>query len=244
MTYGFWKLGKGIRQQKYVLPNIRIRQRERGFCFWINADVKGISELAREKMWSRIHLIPMLTAEEDRDLVRRHLADQAREKALLGSQTSPYNSDKYVGALSLWSLVWMGWQGGSCSRVVLQMLMFGIQIRTTNIRHHTKPSIKVGNFTNVGRGSSRGYYIVHKAKGYQAATRKSTKTLPIQSPFCSYLGLFNPRNISSIYSHFSFLYHLHNPLVIPNINSQLLPSFYNVPINIPHFRFSPRPEIL
>ncbi len=54
------------------------------------------SELAREKMWSRIHLIPLLTAEEDRDLVRRHYADQAREKELLGSQTSPYNSDKYV----------------------------------------------------------------------------------------------------------------------------------------------------
>ncbi len=47
-------------------------------------------------MWSRIHLIPLLTAEEDRDLVRRHYADQAREKALLGSQTSPYNSDRYV----------------------------------------------------------------------------------------------------------------------------------------------------
>lgn len=54
------------------------------------------SELAREKMWSRIHLIPLLTAEEDRDLVRRHYADQAREKELLGSQTSPYNSDRYV----------------------------------------------------------------------------------------------------------------------------------------------------
>lgn len=54
------------------------------------------SELAREKMWSRIHLIPLLTAEEDRDLVRRHLADQKREKELLGSETSPYNSDRYV----------------------------------------------------------------------------------------------------------------------------------------------------
>jgi NADH dehydrogenase (ubiquinone) 1 alpha subcomplex subunit 13 len=57
------------------------------------------SELAREKMWSRIHLIPLLTAEEDRDLVRRHLADQAREKALLGTNTSPYNSDRYVSLL-------------------------------------------------------------------------------------------------------------------------------------------------
>lgn len=54
------------------------------------------SELAREKMWSRIYLIPALTAEEDRDLARRHYADQAREKQLLGGNTSPYNSDKYA----------------------------------------------------------------------------------------------------------------------------------------------------
>ena len=62
----------------------------------MNADNWVNSELAREKMWSRIHLIPLLTAEEDRDLVRRHLADQAREKELLGSATSAYNSDRYV----------------------------------------------------------------------------------------------------------------------------------------------------
>jgi hypothetical protein len=53
------------------------------------------SELAREKMWSRIHLIPLLTAEEDRDLVRRHYADLAREKELMGSNTAVYNSDRY-----------------------------------------------------------------------------------------------------------------------------------------------------
>ncbi len=53
------------------------------------------SELAREKMWSRIHLIPLLTAEEDRDLVRRHYADLAREKELLGTTTAVYNSDRY-----------------------------------------------------------------------------------------------------------------------------------------------------
>jgi NADH dehydrogenase (ubiquinone) 1 alpha subcomplex subunit 13 len=53
-------------------------------------------ELAREKMWSRIHLIPLLQAEEDRDLVRRHLADQAREKELLGDNFKVYNSDRYV----------------------------------------------------------------------------------------------------------------------------------------------------
>ena len=59
------------------------------FCFFP-------SELAREKMWSRIHLIPLLQAEEDRDQVRRHFADKAREKELLGTETKVYNSDRYV----------------------------------------------------------------------------------------------------------------------------------------------------
>lgn len=54
-------------------------------------------ELAREKMWSRIHLIPALQAEEDRDLVRRHLADVQREKELLGDKgVKVYHSDRYV----------------------------------------------------------------------------------------------------------------------------------------------------
>ena len=53
-------------------------------------------ELAREKMWSRIHLTALLQAEEDRDQVRRYYADKAREKELLGSETSFTNSDRYV----------------------------------------------------------------------------------------------------------------------------------------------------
>lgn len=53
-------------------------------------------ELGREKMWSRIHLIPLLQAEEDRDQVRRYYADLGREKQLLGSETRVMNSDKYV----------------------------------------------------------------------------------------------------------------------------------------------------
>lgn len=61
------------------------------------------SELAREKMWSRIHLIPVLQAEEDRDLVRRALASQAMEKELLGAQTKVYNSDRWV--IRRWSMV-------------------------------------------------------------------------------------------------------------------------------------------
>ncbi len=47
-------------------------------------------------MWSRIHLIPLLQAEEDRDLVRRHWADKEREKEFLGSETKVYHSDRCV----------------------------------------------------------------------------------------------------------------------------------------------------
>lgn len=54
------------------------------------------SELAREKMWSRIHLTPVMQAEEDRDQARRHFADKAREKELLGTETKVYNSDRSV----------------------------------------------------------------------------------------------------------------------------------------------------
>ena len=47
-------------------------------------------------MWSRIHLIPLLQAEEDRDQVRRYWADKEREKVLLGTDLKVYNSDRYV----------------------------------------------------------------------------------------------------------------------------------------------------
>ncbi|ODA81359.1 hypothetical protein RJ55_04324 [Drechmeria coniospora] len=69
MGYGWYKLVHGIREA---------------------------NELAREKMWARIHLIPLLQAEEDRDQVRRYLADQKREKALMGENTKVYHSDRFV----------------------------------------------------------------------------------------------------------------------------------------------------
>lgn len=52
--------------------------------------------MAREKVWSRIHLIPALQAEQDRDQVRRYLADQAREKELMGEHFKVYNSDRFM----------------------------------------------------------------------------------------------------------------------------------------------------
>lgn len=99
MTYGFVKIGKGIREQKYLLP-ILLPDALPLPCSTANA---SCSELAREKMWARIHLIPLLQAEEDRDLVRRHFADLAREKELMGRETSAYNGERYVDAfLQFW----------------------------------------------------------------------------------------------------------------------------------------------
>lgn len=77
-------------------------------------------ELAREKMWSRIYLTPLLQAEEDRDQVRRWHADQAREKELLGSQSGFMNSDRYVlccvFGLLRQSAVMCCEKGGSCAK--------------------------------------------------------------------------------------------------------------------------------
>ncbi|KAL2890445.1 NADH ubiquinone oxidoreductase 14kD subunit [Ceratocystis lukuohia] len=58
--------------------------------------IREANELAREKMWARMYIMPALQAEEDRDLVRRWYADQAREKALLGTTTKAYNTDRFV----------------------------------------------------------------------------------------------------------------------------------------------------
>lgn len=54
------------------------------------------SELAREKIWGRLHILPLLQAEEDRDQARRYFADKTREKELLGTDSKVYNSTRYV----------------------------------------------------------------------------------------------------------------------------------------------------
>ncbi|KAF8424091.1 GRIM-19 [Tirmania nivea] len=74
MTYGFYEAIKAIKEQQ---------------------------ELAREKQWSRLHLIPVLQAEQDRDIVRRTLANTEREKFLMKDVKgwdygSVYNTDKFV----------------------------------------------------------------------------------------------------------------------------------------------------
>jgi len=84
---------RGFRPVYYVLGIGAI------MTYGIHTYGKGIAEyneLCREKMWARIHIMPLLQAEEDRDQVRRYLADQERERQLLGKNTKIYNSDRFV----------------------------------------------------------------------------------------------------------------------------------------------------
>lgn len=98
MSWGFYRLGQGIREQKWVDQSTLLRQQDDEV---LNC---GHSELAREKMWSRIHLIPLLQAEEDRDVVRRDFAQKALEKELLGKEVPIYNKDRYVLVSKAWSM--------------------------------------------------------------------------------------------------------------------------------------------
>jgi len=63
--------------------------------------IKEQQELSREKQWSRVYLLPLLQAEQDRDSVRRALAAEDREKFLMKDVKgweygNIYNNDKFV----------------------------------------------------------------------------------------------------------------------------------------------------
>lgn len=74
-AYGFYRVGKGNLEKQ---------------------------ELQRERVWSRIHLVPLLMAEGDRDAYRRQQAALAREKAIMKdvpgweAGKSVYNNPKYA----------------------------------------------------------------------------------------------------------------------------------------------------
>ena len=98
MVYGWSKLIPGMRELKSVLLfHPPAPSRPPSSSYSTNTLLfPAPSELGREKMWSRFYIAPLLQAEEDRDQYRRWLADQERERALLGKATSAYNSDRFV----------------------------------------------------------------------------------------------------------------------------------------------------
>ncbi|KAI9595224.1 GRIM-19 [Syncephalis fuscata] len=79
-----------------------------GYGFYhVIQSIKETNEIKREKLWARIHLVPMLQAETDRDHYRREQALQAEEAELMknvpgwevnakGGASSVYNTDRYV----------------------------------------------------------------------------------------------------------------------------------------------------
>ncbi|TFK55609.1 hypothetical protein OE88DRAFT_1710021 [Heliocybe sulcata] len=73
-AFGFYRLGQGNLEQR---------------------------ELQREKVWSRLHLVPLLVAEGDRDAYRRDQAALAREKEIMKdvkdweAGKSVYNNSRY-----------------------------------------------------------------------------------------------------------------------------------------------------
>ncbi|KAJ5692511.1 hypothetical protein N7462_001934 [Penicillium macrosclerotiorum] len=96
MAYGFYRYFQGVREQRYV-PRTGKCLSVRPRILQLETEIRTEHrELAREKMWGRLYLAPLLQAEEDRDQVRRYYADKAREKELLGTESKIYNSDRFV----------------------------------------------------------------------------------------------------------------------------------------------------
>ncbi|KAJ3915187.1 GRIM-19 protein-domain-containing protein, partial [Lentinula edodes] len=73
-------------------------------------------ELQREKAWSRIHLVPLLMAEGDRDAYRRQQAALAREKEIMkdvkGWEVSLTPQCCYVVRMKIFHLSFLSDQAG------------------------------------------------------------------------------------------------------------------------------------
>jgi len=64
----------------------------------------SIRELKREKVWSRLHLVPLLLAEGDRDEYRRQQAANAREREIMKDVKG-------------WEVSLKRWEGGGWMRI-------------------------------------------------------------------------------------------------------------------------------
>ena len=89
-------------------------------------------ELQREKVWSRIHLVPLLLAEGDRDAYRRQQAALEREREIMKDVPGWEVSDISKGTMTPWTSVlitllgfavavatpWCGFVRWDCDRLV------------------------------------------------------------------------------------------------------------------------------
>lgn len=80
-SFGLYRVGQGNIEKRFASLLLASPQ---FFPYVASIFLFGfVRELAREKAWSRIHLIPMLMAEGDRDTYRRQQANIAREREIM-----------------------------------------------------------------------------------------------------------------------------------------------------------------
>ncbi|KAF8640066.1 hypothetical protein AX17_001307 [Amanita inopinata Kibby_2008] len=106
-AYGFYRVGKGNLEKRWVaeieLCHAQTNQLDdpAAVCPQSLSVLAWLRELQREKVWSRIHLVPLLMAEGDRDAYRRQQAALAREREIMKdvpgweAGKSVYNNSKY-----------------------------------------------------------------------------------------------------------------------------------------------------
>ncbi|KAJ3226634.1 hypothetical protein HK099_004515 [Clydaea vesicula] len=69
--------------------------------YWVLESNNERRELSREKAWARIHLVPLLQAETDRDIVRRLEAAKKREQVIIDNQAPTVKEQRNFQALDL-----------------------------------------------------------------------------------------------------------------------------------------------
>jgi hypothetical protein len=89
----------------YDLPRYTISSFSRSSSPHLSV-AKPIRELQREQAWSRIYLVPLILAEQDRDAYRRNQAALAREKEIMkdvpGWEVGPSISCRAAVLLDVW----------------------------------------------------------------------------------------------------------------------------------------------
>lgn len=104
-TFGFYRVAQGNLERRCVfynpLASFKTFYKRFSNSDWHVFHMRYHRELKRENLWSRIHLIPLLTAESDRDMFRRTVAAKDREAEIMKdvkdwkAGESVYNNTKY-----------------------------------------------------------------------------------------------------------------------------------------------------
>lgn len=129
-------------------------------------------------MWSRIHLIPLLQAEEDRDQVRRMMGQKKMEKELLGKEVPVYHSDKYAKTW-LWSMNTTN----------------SMQVPSTNICSYSEQRHKVDTKKTSFASNARNMYIPTESRSQWAHQKALMSAIYYNSPcqnVCLPFDLFHP----------------------------------------------------